>query len=130
MDVPASFAPPPRRAQILLVEDHEDIIPVVEQILTEEGYQVVTATTLRQAMDRLRGESFDLMLVDSLAETLANALKQAARLREQAPATPMVLFTAHVVHEATARAAGFAGAISKPFDIDQLVAQVGAFVRR
>lgn len=49
---------------ILLVEDNEAIIMGLEYLLTQEGYQAVTARSIQEAYDAVEKKSVDLILLD------------------------------------------------------------------
>ncbi len=51
-------------ASILLVEDEEALHETLKMNLGLEGYDVVSAYTGQQALEKLEGEYFDLVLLD------------------------------------------------------------------
>jgi two-component system response regulator VicR len=52
--------------KILLVEDDKDLSFLMNKKLTEEGFQVIMAETGQQALDKVKSESPDLVLLDIL----------------------------------------------------------------
>ena len=52
------------KERILVVDDEEDILELVNYNLTKENFQVICATTGEDALDKLKKESFDLILLD------------------------------------------------------------------
>ena len=118
--------PPSGRPRILLVEDDKDIAEVVRAALEPEGYEVVHAATLAAAGPLLHMQPFDLVLCDGLSAEPTSAWQNALTVLGGAGDTPVALFTAHRVDEASARAAGFRAVIEKPFDLSAFVRQVGA----
>ena len=52
------------RAKVLVVDDEPAITHLVKRLLTEEGFEVVTANTACAAIDRLHGDRHDLILMD------------------------------------------------------------------
>lgn len=50
--------------RILLVDDDERLCDVMREVLTQEGYDVAVAHDGHAALERLRGNGVDLMLVD------------------------------------------------------------------
>ncbi|HEV3409870.1 MAG TPA: PAS domain S-box protein, partial [Chthoniobacterales bacterium] len=71
----AAVPPPPRprkqapaqRARalrILIVEDHENTAAVMSKLLSRDGHQVTTAATVREAIQLLKTQQFDLLLSD------------------------------------------------------------------
>jgi DNA-binding NtrC family response regulator len=52
------------QARILLVDDDQIILDSLGGFLEMEGYEVAAATTVRQAIDRLQGATYDLVICD------------------------------------------------------------------
>ena len=110
-----------RRPRILVVDDNAALLENLEEILEEEGYQVLAARTAREAVERARG-GFDVGLVDlRLPDESGTSL--ATRLREVAPLGEIVLLTGFASLE-TAIAAVRAGAFAylvKPCQTPELL---------
>jgi len=52
------------RAQVLVVDDEESMVRVVERVLVQANYRVLTASTARQAMRLMRENRPDVALLD------------------------------------------------------------------
>jgi PAS domain S-box-containing protein len=80
-----------KRARILVVDDNPSIRLLCERIL-EDRYEVVLVPTGTEALDRLRGEPFDLLLTDLKMPVMdgLTLLDRAAKLR---PALKRVAMT-------------------------------------
>jgi CheY-like chemotaxis protein len=116
---------------ILVAENNVAVAHVLAALLEGEGYGVLIALTLALATSVVRTLPLDLVIADSFAPTAAAALRLLAELRDLARPAPVLLFTGHRdVPEAAARAAGYAGLLPKPFDIDELLARVDAAIER
>ena len=50
--------------RILIVDDDLDMMMITERWLTKAGYEVTKATSGQEAVDMLRNEAFDLVLLD------------------------------------------------------------------
>src|SRR3972149_3862084 len=50
--------------KILIVDDEEDIVNLVRMILEDAGYQVYASTDGREALEKLRKDTYDLVLLD------------------------------------------------------------------
>jgi two-component system sensor histidine kinase/response regulator len=50
--------------RILVVDDNKDHVELVEEMLTDEGYEVVTAYSGIQAVEQAKKHSLDLILLD------------------------------------------------------------------
>ncbi len=66
-DSPATDVPPATataQGSILVVDDEPALLALAEELLEDEGYRVVTAGDARQAIERLKEQSFDLVISD------------------------------------------------------------------
>ena len=55
-----------KRAKILLVDDDPDVRQAISDVLESRDYQVVTARDGEEALEKLKGEKPDLMILDLL----------------------------------------------------------------
>ena len=120
---------PSSSGSILVVDDDEMIVGLVEHALTAAGYRVVTAASGSEALARLAEALPDLIVSDiNMPDmdglTLVTRMREDERLR----AMPLLFLTSR--GEASDVVAGMnLGAddyLVKPFDLDELIARVGA----
>jgi CheY-like chemotaxis protein len=127
-----------RGLRILVVEDNEVNQLVAEELLALEGALVSIASNGREAMQRLQECSaadyedrhyencpYDIVLSDvQMPEMDGYALARC--IAEFAPALPVIGLTAHAMAEERARclAAGMREHLTKPIDLDLLVATI------
>ncbi len=120
-------------ARILVVDDDPDIVQFVRVNLELEGFDVTTANDGHQAVTSALTTAPDVVVLDVMMPGLdgLNVLKQ-LRTHPAAANTSVILLTAKALPED--RVAGLElGAddyITKPFDINELVARVKAVLRR
>ena len=119
--------PPPR---LLVVEDDQETRDVVLDLLIEEGYTVVSAASLDEALAQVNNQVFDLILADVVGWTTHAPLQAVERLRDQAQPTPVGLFTSWNLSEEAITAQGFARLLKKPFDLADLLTLVAELVAR
>lgn len=108
---------------ILVVDDEQHLRDLIAQTLDE--YQVATACNGREAIDRLKRESFALVITDLMMPCADGfAVLDAARSCDR-PVQVLVL-TGYPSVETKRRCLdlGCSGFISKPFDVGSLRAQV------
>ncbi len=115
---------------ILVVDDEPKIIEVVASYLERAGYQVVAASTGRQALEQIQRHTpllvvLDLMLPDLSGEEVCRAIRRQSD-------TPVILLTARAEEESVLRglSLGADDYVTKPFSPRQLVARVEAVLRR
>ena len=117
--------------QLLLVDDHHEVLDLVARALIRDGHLVRTASTLREAREAVLEQPPDLMILD-LALPDGTGIELCRELRETGEKFPILLLTAH--GEVPQRVAGLdAGAddfLPKPFAVAELRARVRALGRR
>jgi len=118
--------------RVLIVDDYEANISALRQLLEGEGYDVLTATNGRDALDLVHREHPDLVLLDVVMPEVSG-LDVCASLKNVAETclTPVVLVSA--LQERESRLEGLeAGAddfLSKPVDPQELYARVRSLIR-
>lgn len=116
---------------VFVVEDDEIIQDSLRYSLVQAGYAVTTAGSVREALDCLeRGEPFDLCLLDiRLPDGSGFQVCDAIRARGS---TPILFLTACDDEVNTVRALETGGDdyIPKPFRVRELLARMGAVLRR
>lgn len=106
---------------ILLVEDDREMMGVLNQVLSKEGYLVLTAETGSEAVDIMSCKGSDLVILD-LSLPDCSGLDILVRIMEMYENVPVIILTGHGSREAVRRAmeAGAYDFITKPFDIDEV----------
>lgn len=117
-------------AKILIVEDDKSTILFLEPELKHEGYEIVTAQNGRQAIEVFEKEKVDLVLLDVMIPEI-NGFEVLRRIRKISE-TPVILVTARndTLDKVTGLNIGADDYISKPFEIEELLARVNAVIRR
>ena len=116
--------------RILIVEDEEKLARFVELELNHEGYEVQKAFDGRTGlMMALEGES-DLILLDVMLPGMSG-LELLRRLRKEKQ-TSVILVTARdaVMDKVTGLDMGADDYITKPFEIEELLARIRAAMRK
>jgi len=114
-----------RSNTILLVDDDPKTLDLVSFILREEGFEVMTAPDGRLALDAVAQQTPALVLTD-LNMPFVTGWEVLAEVHAREPGVPVLLVTAQTSSEARAQAAamGAADYITKPIDLDALLACV------
>ncbi len=114
---------------LLIVDDDEAVCKVLTIMLTDLGYDVVTETDGRKALDILRDGEFDVILLDIVMPNV-NGLELIDQIREHLGVLPILVVTAYGSAELTVDAMrrGATDFVTKPVDAQLLDLRIrGAF---
>src|SRR5688572_11526108 len=102
---------------VLVVEDDEDIRDQLAEIITDAGYQVITARHGREALQRLaEGSDFKVILLDLMMPIMDGwEFRVTQRNDARFSHIPVILLSAAGDLEEKARELGVAGYLPKPF---------------
>jgi DNA-binding response OmpR family regulator len=109
-------------ARILVVDDEPDILLMLRMSLEDEGHEVFLAPDGAAGLERLAEHRPDLVVLDVMMPVL-DGFGMLERKRESGDATPVVMLSAKAdIDRATEL--GAVEFVSKPFDLDRLVALI------
>lgn len=112
-------------ADVLVVDDDDDIRFSVSEILRDEGYAVAELSGGERVLEQIQADHPKLVLLDlSLPGTDIDEL--AARIRADGWLERTTILAVSGLDDAAARAEqlGLHGTVRKPFDIDELITRV------
>ncbi|MBK9384896.1 MAG: response regulator transcription factor [Planctomycetes bacterium] len=117
--------------RILIVEDEPTLAEGVRAALAFAGYAVEIAANGEKALQRLRAGGLDLVLLDVMLPGLSG-LEVLQSARAEGLRTPILLLTALGAERDRVRGLelGADDYVCKPFSVRELVARVGAHLRR
>jgi DNA-binding response OmpR family regulator len=119
--------PPERVPVVLIVDDEEDIRLVLQARLETAGFQVRTAINGMEALDRIRSNPPDLVILDVMLPGIDGFGVCAMIKRDQRfSRIPVILLTARSQPQdrATGAALGADAHLLKPFRAEELLAEV------
>lgn len=120
-----------RQKTILIVEDEKNIVDILRFNLQREGYRTWEAYDGEDGLSKAQAEKPDLILLDVMLPKM-NGFEVCRALREAGDNVPVIILTAR--EEETDKVLGLEiGAddyITKPFSMRELIARVGANIRR
>ena len=119
--------------KILLVDDEQDILEIVGYNLTQEGYQIVTASNGKEAIVKAKKELPHLIIMDLMMPEM-DGIEACENIRRLPELSQVIITFLTARSEDYSQVAGFdAGAddyITKPIKPKLLVSKVKALLRR
>lgn len=80
--------------RILLVDDEKDFVEMLSMRLTESGETVTPAYSGREALDKLKDEEFDVVILDIKMPGM-DGIQTLRQIKHQAPLVEVILLTGH-----------------------------------
>lgn len=119
-----------KKESILVVEDEEKILRLLELELQYEGYDVTKAANGIDAWEAYNRKQWDLILLDVMLPGMSG-IELLRRIRLQDASTPVILLTAKssVEDKVSGLDLGANDYITKPFQIEELLARIRAALR-
>jgi ATP-dependent Lon protease len=110
-----------RAKSILIVDDEENLLLLLERILTRQGYQVATAKSSYDAFSLLKTRVFQLAILDIKMFPL-DGVFLLGEIMDRFPSTKVVMITAYPTVNTRAECIkkGASTYLTKPLDIQEL----------
>ena len=115
---------------VLVVDDEPRIRRVLLTTLTSQGYSVIEARSGDEALEKIRSERPDLILLDMNMPGMSG-LETCRTIRETSD-VPIIMLTVRDTERDKVQAldAGASDYVTKPFGFDELIARIRAALRR
>ncbi len=112
-------------ANILVVDDNQDLLETFSMILRRRGFQVDTAENGVSAVDKFKAQHFDIILMDIVMPEM-NGVEAFRKIREMSPGATVILMTAYSEDELIKAALdeGVHCVVHKPISIDKMIATI------
>jgi two-component system OmpR family response regulator len=122
---------PAAQHRILVVDDEHNIVNLLTTALKFVGFDVVSATNGRQALEQAVATRPDVIVLDVMLPDL-DGFGVCTRLREAGIDAPVLFLTARDASEDKVHGLTLGGDdyVTKPFDLDELVARVNVLLKR
>jgi len=116
--------------RILVVDDEPQLRRALRSTLSALGFIVADAETGEEALNKLREERFDLLLLDINLPGLSG-IETCRAIRTRSDVTVLMLTVRDRAEDKIqALDAGADGYVTKPFDVNELLARIRAALRR
>lgn len=118
------------QANIVVIEDDQDISTFLKEVLTEQGYQIYTAFTGTKGLEAIDKFSPELVLLDLKLPDI-DGESVCRQIKKNDPEMKVIMITAKDTPEDLARGLGLGADdyIAKPIDVTELLARIKARLR-
>ncbi|WP_237195080.1 response regulator transcription factor [Rothia nasimurium] len=118
-------------AKLLVVDDEPNILELLATSLRFAGFEVVTASNGREALEKAETESPDLAVLDVMLPDM-DGFTVTRKLRSSGRLFPVLFLTAKddTEDKVTGLTVGGDDYVTKPFSLDEVVARIRAVLRR
>jgi two-component system, OmpR family, response regulator MprA len=117
---------------ILVVDDDPNLLRMLRRGLALAGYSVRAAEDGESALRLMLADEPDVVVLDVMLPEPLDGLEVARRVRESGSDVPIIMLTAR--DQVADKVAGFASGaddyLPKPFAFEELLARIGALLRR
>lgn len=115
---------------VLIVDDDKEICELLNMFLTLEKYNVISANTGMEGLEKFRSDKFDVILLDISLPDING--QQLCKLIRQESDIPIIMVSANdsVSDKVICLEYGADDYISKPFENMELIARIKAVLRR
>ena len=120
------------KAKILAVDDSRENLELLEALLSVVGYEVVTASDGEKALDMVKREAPDLVIVDTMMPGMNGfAVCSQLKANDETRLIPIILITPirETKHAVTGFEAGVDDFLYRPINSVELIARVRSLVR-
>jgi DNA-binding NtrC family response regulator len=111
--------------KVLIVDDEKGFLDVLAERMQSRGMEVTTATSAKEALQKLEGETFDAIVLDLMMPEMGG-IEALQRIKEKNPDSEVILLTGQpsVSIGVEAMKLGATDFLIKPADINELTEKI------
>jgi len=118
--------------KILLVDDEESLVMLLSERLKFNGYDVITASDGQEGLDKAKKEKPDLILLDVMMPKMNGyQVSRLLKFDQRFKHIPIIMLTARTqaIDMKTGKETGADAYITKPFESENLIAEIKKFLK-
>lgn len=117
--------------RILVLDDNQDILEIVNEVLSYENFDVCTTSTSADILKVAQDYQPDLVILDYLlADGNGGEICKRIKADEKLAHVPVIIFSAYLHRDVNYPSFGCEAVIAKPFDLNELVDKVSMLVSK
>lgn len=119
--------------KVLVVDDEPEFLELMKTLLSDDGFEVVTAVNGKDALNRLNDEKPISLIIADYRMPEMDGTEFLVRAKEISPDTPRIMVTAYQnssMMEQSINAAEVFRFLTKPIDIDKTLAEVNKAIEQ
>jgi DNA-binding response OmpR family regulator len=114
-----------RNKKVMVCDDDRGILDLIELIMEDAGFLVISEINSLNAISRIEKEKPDLLILDIWMPVLSgDQVLKSIKASSSIVNLPVIMYSASTEGESIAKVAGADDYIAKPFDLDELVNKV------
>jgi len=118
--------------KMMLVDDEERFLSTTQKLLLKKGYDVLTATSGGEALEKLRTSNVHVVILDVKMPGM-DGIATLREIKKQFPTIEVIMLTGHATVESAIEGlkTGATDYLMKPSDIDEIIQKAEeAFMKR
>ena len=117
--------------KVILIDDDDELLELLDEYLRENGFEVKTAASGEEGIERLEEEKFDVVILDVMMPGMGG-LETLKIINNDHPYLPVIMLTAKAeeIDRVLGLELGADDYIVKPFSSRELLARIKAVKRR
>ncbi len=118
--------------KMMLVDDEERFLSTTQKLLSKKGYDVLTATSGGEALEKLRTSNVHVVILDVKMPGM-DGIATLREIKRQFPTIEVIMLTGHATVESAIDGlkTGATDYLMKPTDIDEIIEKAQeAFMKR
>jgi DNA-binding NtrC family response regulator len=110
------------KMKMMLVDDEERFLSTTKKLLGKKGYDVVTATSGAEALEKIRVENIHVVILDVKMPGM-DGITTLKEIKRQFPLIEVIMLTGHATIESAVEGlkSGAIDYLTKPADINEII---------
>ena len=120
------------KMKMMLVDDEERFLSTTQKLLSKKGYDVLTAASGGEALEKLRTGNVHVVILDVKMPGM-DGIATLREIKRQFPTVEVIMLTGHATVESAIEGlkTGATDYLMKPADIDEIIQKAEeAFIKR